>query len=160
VQGEDDVPQEVTWRAARRGFHWSLGAGGMIDPSGTGSTPSIVGYVALEPAVSWGFGWVDIHVGAQALGYFSSSTNALFVALDPQVRVNFASWYSLGVGPYLGISMSPSVDFALGASLSPAVFRIGQRGQHELAVWGAIPFLFSPTSSNITLLLVTYSYVF
>jgi hypothetical protein len=56
--------------------------------------------------------------------------------------------------------MSPSVDFALGASLSPAVFRIGERGQHELAVWGAIPFLFSPTNSSITLLLVTYSYVF
>jgi hypothetical protein len=149
-----------SWRSARKGFHWSLGAGGMIDPGSSGPTPTVVGYVGVEPAASWGFGWVDIHVGAQVLGYLSASTQALFLALDPQLRINFTRWYSLGAGPYLGLALSPGVEFALGATLSPAVFRLGDRGQHEVAVWGAAPFLFSKSAGAVTLLLITYSYVF
>jgi hypothetical protein len=157
---EDEQPHVAEWRTQRKGFHWSIGGGGMVDPSGSGSSPTVVGYVALEPAASWSFGWVDAHVGAQVLGYFSPSTDACFVALDPQLRVNFTRWYSLGAGPYLGISMSPGVDFAFGATFSPAVFKIGDRGQHEISVWGAIPFMFTKNKSGITLLLVSYAYVF
>jgi hypothetical protein len=157
-----EEPPPNAWREARKGFHWSIGGGGMVDPTGgSSSAPSVVGYVGLEPAASWGFGWVDIHVGAQVLGYFSPSTKAVFFALDPQLRINFARWYSLGAGPYLGVSLSPGVDFAFGGSFSPAIFKLGDHAQHEIAVWGGIPFLFAKnTNSSITLMMVSYSYVF
>jgi hypothetical protein len=159
-------PPVPDWRAARKGFHWSLGLGGMVDPvisGGSAGTPlsfAPIWYVAAVPSVSWGFGWIDLHLGLQLMGYFSRTVKALFVGLEPQLRVNFAKVYSLGLGPYLGVAFSPVVDFALGASFSPAIFKIGDRGQHELALSMAKPFLLNTALSSITLYLVSYSYVF
>jgi hypothetical protein len=148
------------WRAQRKGFHWSLGAGAMAYPSSTGPTTNFIGFVAAVPSAAWSFGWLEAHLSLQVLGYLSSATKAVFVALDPQLRINFTRWYSLGVGPYLGVAMSPGVAFALGASLSPAIFKLGSRGEHEIAAWGCYPFALDARNSNVILLLLSYSYVF
>ena len=158
---EPELEPVVDWRAERKGFHWGIGGGGMINPSGVGSgSNTVTGYIAALPAVAFGLGWVDFHIALQVLGYFSNTAKALFLAADTQVRINFARWFSIGAGPYIGVSLSPGVDFAFGPSLSPAIIKLGDRGQHEIAAWGAYPFILSSSSSNVILLLLSYSYMF
>lgn len=159
-------PPPPNWRAERKGFHVSVGLGGAVNPgastSATGSTTfNVTGFVAARPAASWGLGWLDLHVELQPLGYFRGSTKALFVGVVPSVRVNFSRFYSLGVGPYFAVVMSPGVDFCAGLQFSPAIFKLGKRGEHELGIWGASPILATSNQlTGIVLMLISYSYVF
>ena len=170
---DDEPPVEATqpmvdWRSERKGFHWSIGAGGMVDPgftsTGASTTLNVAGYVGGAAAARWGFGWLDVAAEVMPLGYFKGSIKALFLGLNPQLRINFARFYSLGVGVYSAVVLSPGVDFCVGPSFSPAIFRFGQLGEHEIRLWVASPMI--ATSSNLTgasgvvLLLLSYSYVF
>jgi len=170
---EEAPPVETTqpvpdWRTERKGFHWSIGAGGMVDPGLTGSGGSAVfnpaGFVAGAGSLRWGFGWLDLVGELMPMGYFKGNTKALFVGLNPQLRINFARFFSLGVGLYSAVVMSPGVDFCIGPSFSPAIFRFGPSGEHEVRMWFAQPVIAtSPNlaaNSGLTLMLLSYSYVF
>lgn len=160
-----EPPPQPDWRADRKGFHWALGAGGMVDPGftggGGGGTTTVAGFVAAMGAVRWGFGWLDVQAELMPLGYFRGATKALFLGFNPQLRINFARFYSLGVGIYGAAVIVPAVDFVLGPSFSPAIFRIGASGEHELRLWIASPILATSSwlSNGVTLLLASYSYV-
>ncbi len=159
--GRQPPEPEPNWRVERKGFHLGLGLGGFAYPVGNGGgSVDAVGFVALLPSVAWSWGWVEAHVAASALGYFQAGQNAFFGALDPQLRVNFAPWYSLGFGPYVGFAATPHVSFVLGTSISPAIVHLGARGQHEIALWWASPTIFSHNQTGVTLLLLSYSYTF
>jgi hypothetical protein len=152
------------WRSERKGFHWSIGAGGMVDPGFTGassSAVSVAGFVGAVPSVRWGFGWLDLAAEVMPMGYFKDSVKAFFLGLNPQLRINFARFFSLGVGVYSAVVFSPGVDFCLGPSFSPAIFRFGQLGEHEVRLWAASPRLATSAAlSSVVLLLLSYSYVF
>ncbi len=156
------------WRTERAGFHWSIGAGGMVDPglggSGSAATFNPAGFVGGAGSLRWGFGWLDIAAELMPMGYFKGSTKALFIGANPQLRINFARFFSLGVGLYGAVVMSPGVDFCVGPSFSPAIFRFGQSGEHEVRLWLAQPVLAtSPNlsaNSGLVLMLLSYSYVF
>lgn len=169
---DEQPPAEVNaapdWRSERKGFHWSVGAGGMVDPgfSGTGSTLTfnVAGFAGAAGALRWGFGWLDIAAELMPMGYFKGNTKAFFLGFNPQLRINFAKFFSLGVGLYSAVVMSPGVDFCVGPSLSPAIFRFGSAGEHEVRLWFAQPILAtSPNlgaNSGLLLMLLSYSYVF
>lgn len=163
---QPEEPAVADWRSERKGFHWSIGAGGMIDPgltsTGSSSTFNPTFFVGAVPAIRWGFGWLDLQAELMPMGYFRGATKAFFLGLNPQLRINFARFYSLGVGLYGAVVISPRVDFLVGPSLSPAIFRFGDMGQHEVRFWMAQPMLATSVglSSNITLLMLSYSYVF
>lgn len=162
--GDPDVPAANDWRSARKGFHWSIGGGGMIDPGFTSSGGSAVVafYVGAVPAVRWGFGWLDLSAEVMPLGYFKGAVKAFFLGLNPQLRINFARFYSLGVGLYGAVVLSPGVDFCVGPSFSPAIFRLGDLGQHEVRFWTATPMIATSASltTNVLLMMLSYSYVF
>ena len=163
---EPDQPAPNDWRSLRKGFHWSIGAGGMIDPGfttgGTATSPVVAFYVGAVPAVRWGFGWLDLQAELMPLGYFKGAVKAFFLGLNPQLRINFARFFSLGVGLWGAVVLSPGVDFCLGPSFSPAIFRIGDLGQHEIRFWtGSAVFATSvQLTSNVVLMMLSYSYVF
>lgn len=166
-QGEPPPPQPTgpDWRDERKGFHWSLGAGGMIDPglsgSGSAATFSPAYFVGAVPAVRYGFGWIDLQGEIMPLGYFKSATKAFFLGVNPQVRFNFARFYSLGVGFYGAVVFSRGIDFTVGTSLSPAIIRIGDLGQHEIRLWLANQLLATSNGLlGLSLWMLSYSYVF
>jgi hypothetical protein len=164
---EEPPPPEAPgpdWRSARKGFHWSLGAGGMIDPGFGGTStaaPTLAYMVGAVPAVRWGFGWLDVQAELMPMGYFRGATQGLFLGLNPQMRINFVRWYSLGVGLYGAVVFSHGIDFCVGPSISPAIFRIGELGQHELRFWTSTTMLATSSGlQGVLLMMLSYSYVF
>ncbi|MBL8949657.1 MAG: hypothetical protein JNK82_02695 [Myxococcaceae bacterium] len=168
---DEPLPEEhpvPDWRSERRGFHWSIGAGGMVDPgltsAGTTLTFNVAGFVGAMGTLRWGFGWLDLVGELMPMGYFKGNTRALFVGFNPQMRVNFAKFYSLGVGLYSAVVLSPGVDFCIGPSFSPAIFRFGPAGEHEIRLWFAQPVIGTTPSlsanSGLMLMMLSYSYVF
>jgi len=139
----------------------------MIDPgifgSGTSSTVQIAWFVAGFAAVRFGFGWLDVQADLMPIGYFRGATKDLFVNLNPQLRINFARFYSLGVGFWGGATIVPTVEFAAGFSVSPAIFRFGDLGQHEVRFWlgsTSIATTAALRAGTLPLLLLSYAYVF
>lgn len=146
--------EPVDWRAERSGAHFALGAGGMVLPSQARAPAELI---ALMPSVGYAFRWVELRATLQLLGYFTSY-KAGFAAFDVQVRLNGTRFFTVGAGGYFGIAATPELDLATGVSVSPAIVKLGERGQHELSIWVALPFVAS--DPRLVLALLSYTRVF
>ena len=94
---------------------------------------------------------------------FRAATKAMFINLNPQLRINFARFYSLCVGIWGGATLVPTVEFVAGFSIAPAIFRFGDSGQHEIRFWIGSPAAATTPglkAGTVLLLLLSYAYVF
>lgn len=71
--------------------------------------------------------------------------------VDGQFHLNLGRVFALGVGVEIGTLVTPGAaagrtwHFVVGPSLSPAILRLGDRGQHQLALAGSRLFVWPST---------------
>src|SRR5690606_5856797 len=113
--------------------------------NGFGGGAAFVTNFGLHPVV-------DLRTGVDLLasGVFFSGASAYNVTLGVPVhlQLSLGNLYSMRMGPRIGVNFrgvqgsEATASFFAGPSFAPAVFRLGEKGNFELALQGDIDFVF------------------
>ncbi|MDP1823193.1 MAG: hypothetical protein Q8L48_08130 [Archangium sp.] len=114
-----------------RGFHFGLGVsagGGRLgfDAGGHG-------------VFDFNFGKTGFRLGlnlALAVGYGAGFLGSI----DGLLHINLSDFYTLGVGAQVGAIIGDMNVFFVGPVLQPVVIKLGDRGQHQLALTATVGF--------------------
>jgi hypothetical protein len=157
-----DSAQETVDEDDRKGFHF--GIGGMLGLSWQLLSSGNYGYVApglgnnLEAHFQWTFGLIGVRI-SPSLGLNLGSRFGISLGALSQVQFNFSRLYALGAGLHLGFEIMDGRGFGMfGPSISPALIRLGDRGQHCLEARFTLPYL--PYGVALPTVLVGYSFFF
>jgi hypothetical protein len=152
-----DAPRLQAPRPSQDGFHVGLGLGGFgfwflayeVQLTGQVFLDWTWGRVGLRVAPTFRSTWAGIDsLGASWHGSYVSAT------VDTQVRLNLGRVVAIGAGVETGALLVRGLPdgrvafFVLGPSLSPAILRLADRGQHQLSLSGSRLFSFPPISQD------------
>lgn len=127
--GVEEVPPAST----RLGFHVGVGGGLLYLPIGYG-----VFTANAQLNLDWTFGVVGIRI-SPTLTYYQYYNAYVAISADTKVHFNIGDIFALGVGLDLGGAPGGGGGLYLGASVAPAIFKLGSRGQHQLALQVSVP---------------------
>jgi hypothetical protein len=125
-----DVPEV---KSAREGFHFGLGAGAFILPTGP--------LVQAQAHFEFNFGKpvyrIDANLGV--LGVYTSTF--VNVSVDNLFQFNVGDVYAFGAGLQVGLMLGPAGFLQLSPMIQPVILKFGERGQHQVSLTGAITVL-------------------
>lgn len=120
-------------KRAREGFHFGLGAGAFLLPTGP--------LVQAQAHFEFNFGKpvyrIDANVGV--LGVYTSTF--VNVSVDNLFQFNVGDVYAFGAGLQVGLMLGPAGFLQLSPVLQPVILKFGERGQHQVSLTGAITVL-------------------
>jgi hypothetical protein len=141
--------------SSREGLHIGLGGGAFANPAVT---------IGIEAHFDWTFGKVGFRVSPQVQIHSNYSGGFILFSAHPQFHFNVVKIYSLGAGIQTGLAVGTRSILFLGPTISPAIFKLGERGQHQIEARFSIPIIQFGSSGYGSLFpvmgMLTYSYLF
>jgi hypothetical protein len=127
---------ELTPKRSREGFHFGLGLGAMALPPGF--------MAQLQGHFEFNFGRPVYRISLNA-GVVSAAYGGflhLMFSLDNIFQFNITSWLAAGAGVQVGVAVGFPFGFVtLSPLVQPVVIKLGDRGQHQISVTGAVTVL-------------------
>jgi hypothetical protein len=123
---------ELTPKRSREGFHFGLGLGAMLLP--------ISASAQLQAHFDFNFGRPSYRLSLNGGVLYTAmfvSPQAMFSA-DNLFQFSVTNWYAFGAGVQLGVAVGSMSFVTVSPMVQPAIFKFGDRGQHQLSVTGAV----------------------
>ncbi len=132
------APSVGDWMKHREGF--KLGVGAFVG-GGSGHYSSPSGSTALRFEIDWTFGRTGVRVSPELLIYNIGAYTWVGGGVDSEFHVNVAKHYAFGVGLRGALVSGANNALFVGLSLTPAIIKLGDSGQHQLTLTVTVPFL-------------------
>ncbi len=124
-----DAP--VPERISREGFHFGLGASLGVNNSG----PS----AQVQGHFEFNFGRPVYRINANVGALLISGASFFALSVDNLFHFNIGDVYALGAGVQVGVAFGGGYFFAcLTPVIQPVIIKLGDRGQHQLALTGSV----------------------
>jgi hypothetical protein len=150
VESNTEIPE-----SNREGLHIGLGGGAFANPAVT---------IGIEAHFDWTFGKVGFRVSPQVQIHSNYGGTFILFSAHPQFHFNVAKIYSLAAGIQTGLAAGSRTILFLGPTISPAIFKLGERGQHQIEARFSIPIIQFGGNGYGSLFpvmgMLTYSYLF
>lgn len=119
--------------STREGFHFGIGAGGLMLPAGP------LGH--FQAQFEFNFGRVAYRINAN-VGALVDFTQPYFIgSVDNLFHFNVTELYAFSAGLQAGVAFGPFQFVQLGVVIQPVVIKLGDQRQHQLSLTGALSVL-------------------